>query len=286
MAGMALMEFLSSGFQRRLRSAPFYAVLGVVTAITLVPIIWVFASALKSNKEIRENALALPSEWRFQNYIDAWFGASFDQYFINSLFITVTSVALVLLLSSLAAYSFAKMRFPGNQPIFFVFLVGMAFPLSAKLGPLLSLMYELNLANSRLGLILVYVAGSLPFAILMLRAFFQGFPQELEDSAALDGCNRFQFYLRILLPLSKPSLMALGIFVFMGTWNEFFQALLLINEDSKRTLPLGLTAFQDEYFTDFALSFAGINITAVPVIIVYIIFQRNLIEGITVGSVK
>ena len=198
----------------------------------------------------------------------------------------MTSVAIVLVLSSLAAYSFAKMRFRGNQAIFFVFLIGMAFPLSAKLGPLLSLMYELNLANSRFGLILVYVAGSLPFAILMLRAFFQGFPQELEDSALLDGCSRFQFYLRILLPLSKPSLMALGIFVFMGTWNEFFQALLLINEDSKRTLPLGLTAFQDEYFTDFALSFAGINITAVPVIIVYIMFQRNLIEGITVGSLK
>ncbi len=283
---MALVEFLSGNTQRRLRSLPFYLVLIVTTVITLVPIVWVFASALKSNKEIRENPLALPSEWHFQNYVEAWFGASFDQYFFNSIFITVTSVAIVLFLSSLAAYAFAKMRFPGNQMIFFVFLIGMAFPLSAKLGPLLSLMYELNLANSRFGLILVYVAGSLPFAILMLRAFFQGFPQELEDSAALDGCNRFQFYWRILLPLSKPSLMALGIFVFMGTWNEFFQALLLINEDSKRTLPLGLTAFQDEYFTDFALSFAGINITAVPVIIVYIMFQRNLIEGITVGSLK
>ena len=280
------MEFLSGIVQRRLRSAPFFLVLIIATAITLVPIVWVFASALKSNKEIRENPLALPGELRIQNYIDAWFGASFDQYFFNSIFITVTSVAIVLFLSSLAAYSFAKMRFRGNQTIFFVFLIGMAFPLSAKLGPLLSLMYELNLANSRIGLILVYVAGSLPFAILMLRAFFQGFPQELEDSAALDGCSRFQFYWRILLPLSKPSLMALGIFVFMGTWNEFFQALLLINEDSKRTLPLGLTAFQDEYFTDFALSFAGINITAVPVIIVYIMFQRNLIEGITVGSLK
>lgn len=280
------MELVSSNWQRRLRSAPFYATLLVVTAITLVPIVWVFTSALKTNKEIRENALSLPGEWRFQNYVDAWIEASFDQYFINSIFISVTTVLIVLLLASLAAYAFAKMRFPGNQWIFFVFLIGMAFPLSAKLGPLLSLMYELNLANSRIGLILVYVAGSLPFAILMLRAFFQGFPPELEDSAALDGCSRFQFYLRILLPLSKPSLMALGIFVFMSTWNEFFQALLLINEDSKRTLPLGLTAFQDEYFTDFALSFAGINITAVPVIIVYIIFQRNLIEGITVGSVK
>ena len=159
------MEFLSGRTQRQLRGAPFYLVLVAATIITLVPIIWVFASALKSNKEIRENALALPQEWRFQNYIDAWFGASFDQYFFNSIFITVTSVAIVLFLSSLAAYAFAKMRFPGNQLIFFVFLIGMAFPLSAKLGPLLSLMYELNLANSRFGLILVYVAGSLPFAI-------------------------------------------------------------------------------------------------------------------------
>ncbi|MCY4061555.1 MAG: hypothetical protein OXG53_04230, partial [Chloroflexi bacterium] len=140
------MEFLGGKAQRWLRGAPFYFLLTLATVITLVPIIWVFASALKSNKEIRENALALPQEWRFQNYIDAWFGASFDQYFFNSIFITVTSVAIVLFLSSLAAYSFAKMRFPGNQMIFFLFLVGMAFPLSAKLGPLLSLMYELNLA--------------------------------------------------------------------------------------------------------------------------------------------
>ncbi|MCY4540667.1 MAG: carbohydrate ABC transporter permease, partial [Chloroflexi bacterium] len=122
------MEFLSGNVQRRLRGAPFYLVLIFTTAITLVPIIWVFASALKSNKEIRENALALPQEWRFQNYLDAWFGASFDQYFFNSIFITVTSVAIVLFLSSLAAYAFAKMRFPGNQVIFFIFLIGMAFP--------------------------------------------------------------------------------------------------------------------------------------------------------------
>ena len=280
------MDFVSGKLQRQVRVAPFYAALIIMTLITLIPIVWVWASALKSNREIRESALALPTEWRFQNYVDAWVGASFDQYFFNSFFVSAMTVALVLLLSSLAAYSFAKMRFPGNRWIFFVFLIGMSFPLSAKLGPLVSLMYKLQLANSRIGLILVYAAGSLPFSILMLRAFFMGFPQELEDSAALDGCSRFQFYLRILLPLSKPSLMALGIFVFMGAWNEFFLALLLITEDSQRTLPLGLTAFQDEYFTDFALSFAGINITALPVIVIYILFQRNLIEGITVGSLK
>ena len=280
------MELVNDRLQRQARIAPFYIALAIMTAITLVPIIWVLASAFKSNKEIRENALALPKELLFQNYIDAWVGANFSQYFLNSIFVSVMTVALVLLLSSLAAYAFAKMRFSGNQIIFFIFLIGMSFPLSAKIGPLISLMYKLELANSRVGLILVYTAGSLPFAILMLRAFFSGFPQELEDSAALDGCSRFQFYLRILLPLSKPSMMALGIFVFMGAWNEFFVALLLITEDSQRTLPLGLTSFQDEYFTDFALSFAGINITAIPVIVIYIIFQRNLIEGITVGAVK
>ena len=121
------MEFLSGKNLQKLRGAPFYFLLTLATVITLVPIIWVFASALKSNKEIRENALALPQEWRFQNYIDAWFGASFDAYFFNSIFITVTSVALVLLLSSLAAYSFAKMRFRGNQLLFSSFFSGWPF---------------------------------------------------------------------------------------------------------------------------------------------------------------
>ena len=143
---------------------------------------------------------------------------------------------------------------------------------------------EWNLLDTYWGLTLPLFASAT--ATFLFRQFFLTIPEELAEAAKMDGAGPLRFFFQILLPLSKPSLMALGIFVFMGTWNEFFQALLLINEDSKRTLPLGLTAFQDEYFTDFALSFAGINITAVPVIIVYIMFQRNLIEGITVGSLK
>lgn len=280
------MDLVMDRLKKQFGLSPFYVVLILTSAITLVPILWVWISSLKSNKEIRESALGLPSNLLFDNYRNAWSGAHFDLYFLNSIVVSLLTVGFVILLGSLAAYSFAKMRFRGNRLIFFVFLLGMAFPVSAKVGPLVSLVYQLGLANTRFGLVVVYTAATLPFAILMLRAFFYDFPQELEDSAALDGCNRFQFYLKILLPLSIPALVTLGIFVFMNSWNEFFLAILLISEDSVRTLPLGLMYFQGEYYQDYSLSLAGINITAIPIIVVYLIFQRSFIEGITAGTTK
>jgi ABC-type glycerol-3-phosphate transport system permease component len=147
-------------------------------------------------------------------------------------------------------------------------------------------MYKLGLVDSRWALVFAYAAGSVPFSILMMRSFFRQFPEELEQAARIDGCSNLQFFLRVLLPLSTPALLTLGIFTFMGAWNEFMIALLLISKNALRTLPLGLMAFQSEYTTDFALSIAGINITAIPVILVYVIFQRSFIEGITAGALK
>ncbi len=173
------------------------------------------------------------------------------------------------------------MRFAGNQAIFFIIFIGMTFPVTARLGPLLALNFRLGLVDSRWGLVFAYAAGSIPFAILMMRSFFRQFPGELEDAARIDGCSSLQFFLRVLLPLFTPALVTLGIFTFMSVWNEFMIALLMISRDVVRTLPLGLMAFQGEYTVDYALSIAGINIIAIPVVIVYIIFQRNFVQGIT-----
>jgi raffinose/stachyose/melibiose transport system permease protein len=202
------------------------------------------------------------------------------------MFVGLLTVVLVLSAGSLAAYAFARMSFRGNQVIFFAIFLGMTFPETARIGPLLTWMYKLRLVDTPWALVLAYAAASLPFAILMMRAFFRGFPGELEDAAWIDGCSNLQFFWRILLPLSTPALFTLGIFTFMNAWNEFLIALLLISKDTFRTLPLGLMAFQAEFYTNFALSFAGINITALPVILVYVLFQRNFIAGITAGSIK
>ena len=271
---------------RRLRTLLIYALLSVTSAVVLLPVAWVWMTAFKSNKEIRESALALPKVIRFQNYVGAWTGAHFDRYFANSVIVGICTVAIVLAVGSLAAYAFARMRFRGNRLIFALIFLGMTFPQTARLGPLLTLMYKLHLVNTRWALMLAYSAGSLPFSILMMRSFFRGFPEELEQAARIDGCSSLQFFVRVLLPLSMPALTTLGIFAFMAAWNEFLEALLLISRDGLRTLPLGLMVFQGEYYTDYALSIAGINITAFPVILVYIVFQRRFIEGLTAGSLK
>ena len=256
------------------------------SVLTLGPVFWIWVSALKTNKEIRESALGLPARLNFENYVEAWFGAYFDRYLLNSLSVGLLTVLVVLTAGSLAAFAFARMEFRGNQLIFFLIFAGMTFPVTARIAPLLTWMYKLNLVDTRWGLVLAYAAGSIPFAILMMRSFFRQFPKELEDAARIDGCSSLQFFSRILLPLSTPALFTLGIFTFMGAWNEFLIALLLINKDAIRTLPLGLMAFQGEFTTNYALSFAGINIAAIPVFVIYVMFQRNFIAGITAGSLK
>lgn len=271
---------------KQLRMLTFYLLLTAGSIITVSPVAWILVTSFKSNKEIRESALGFPARFRLENYFGAWNGARFDRLFVNSVIVGVLTVAVVLIVGSLAAFAFARMRFAGNRVIFFIIFMGMTFPVTARIGPLLTLMYKLRLVDTRWALVFAYAAGSMPFSILMMRSFFRQFPEELEQAARIDGCSNLQLFLRVLLPLSTPALLTLGIFTFMGAWNEFMIALLLISKNALRTLPLGLMAFQDEYYTDFALSIAGINITAFPVILIYVLFQRNFIEGITAGALK
>lgn len=272
--------------RKQLDLSTFHLLLAVVSVITVTPVVWILITSFKSNKEIRESALGLPGRLRLENYAGAWTGAHFGQYFLNSVLVGIATVAIVLLVGSLAAFAFARMRFRGNQVVFFLIFMGMTFPPTARIAPLLTFMYRLGLVDTRWALILAYAAGSIPFSVLMMRSFFRQFPEELEHAARIDGCSSLQFFLRVLLPLSKPALLTLSVFTFMNAWNEFLIALLLISRSALRTLPLGLMAFQSEYTTDYALSIAGINITALPVILVYIGFQRTFIEGITAGSLK
>lgn len=272
--------------RKYMKSLVCYALLIAGSVITVAPVIWIFLTSFKSNKEIRTSALSLPATLRVENYVGAWGGGNFDRYFLNSVIIGVATVAIVLTIGSLAAFAFARMQFVGNQVIFFIIFMGMTFPVTARLGPLLTLNFKLGLINTHWGLVFAYAAGSIPFAVLMMRSFFRQFPPELEAAARIDGCSNLQFFLRILLPLSTPALLTMGIFTFMNVWNEFMIALVLISSDKVRTLPLGLMAFQSEYTTNYALSIAGINIIAFPVIIIYIVFQRNFIKGITAGALK
>lgn len=264
--------------------------IGLIAAvlIVLVPVFWVWVSAFKTDSEIRLSALALPSTLNFSNFSDAWTRGRFQIYMGNSVIVSVFTVLLVVSTASLAGYAFARYKFRGNGLIFYLIFIGMTIPVTARVGPLLSLMYAVKLVDSHVGLVLAYTANSLPFSILMMRAFYRGFPTELEDAGRIDGANGWQMYLRIFLPLSAPALTALSIFTLLSAWNEFQLAFLFINRDALRTLPLGLITFQGstEQASQYALSMAGIMISAIPVIIVYFVFQKQFIRGITTGSVK
>ena len=263
-----------------------YVLLIASSLMAVGPVSWVWMTSLKSNKEIRGGALSLPTQLRLENYAEAWRVGRFSVGFSNSAIVGAGAVVIVLVVGSLAAYAFARMRFKGSSLLFYAFYAGMTVPVAARVVPMLSMMYKLNLVDTKLGLILAYAAGNLPFSILMMRSFFRQFPQELEDAAEIDGCSHLQFFRRVLLPLSTPSLSVLGILTFMNCWNELYLALILINSSLARTLPLGLIAFQGKHYVNYALSIAGTTIAAFPVVIVYVLFQKNFIEGMTAGSVK
>jgi ABC-type glycerol-3-phosphate transport system permease component len=241
---------------------------------------------LKTNKEIRGGALTLPTVLHFENYVNAWNEVNFGRYIWNSTLVSLVTVSLVILAGTLAAYAFARIKFKGSYLLFFLFYAGMSFPVVTRLAPLMSIANSLKINDSLLGLMLIYAASNLPFGVLMMRSFFRQFPTEIEDAAMIDGASRTQFLMLILLPLSIPALGTLAIFTFMHAWNEFFIAFLLITKDAARTLPLGLLSFQGQYTRNFAYSFAGIMISALPVIVLYILMQRSFIKGLTAGSLK
>jgi len=262
-----------------------HLVLAIFGTIVIIPILWVIISSLKSNKEILAGALNLPEILHFENYATVWVDAGFKVYILNSIIVCSISTLIVIIISTLAAFAFARLKFKGNNLIFFIIYSGMAFPIITKVVTLMSMMYRLNLTNSIWSLILIY-SGNISFSILMLRSFFRQFPYEIEEAAKIDGANRFQFILKILLPLSTPALATLSIFVFMFSWREFLIAFLLIFREEARTLPIGLMGFQGEYSTDFNLAFSGIVISVIPVIIFFVFFQRHFIKGLTAGSYK
>jgi raffinose/stachyose/melibiose transport system permease protein len=263
-----------------------HAVLIFASVGTAVPFLWAILSSLKTNDAIFVDPFSIPNPPLWSNYAEAWVRGRFGTYFWNSVAIAVPSVTLNLFCSSLAGFTFARMKFRGSQVVFLLFLVGMAIPTNAILIPLYYTVKDLHLIDTLLGVILPQVASGLPFGIFMMRAFFRSLPNELEDAARIDGCSDFQIYRHIMLPLSTGAMATLLIFAFMGSWNDFLIPYVFIHEDSMRTIPLGLLYFQGSYISEYRLIFAGIVISFIPTLLLYLIFQRQFITGLTVGAVK
>jgi raffinose/stachyose/melibiose transport system permease protein len=254
--------------------------------ISVLPIFWFIMAALKPTSELNVNPFAWPETFTLDNIVSAWTVGKMSVYFWNSVFVAVPRVLIIIALATLAGYAFAKLKFPGRDGLFYFFLFGMMIPIQAMIIPLYYTMQSLNLINTYWALIIPSFGLAMPFAVFMMRAFFRDIHDEVMDAAKIDGCGDFRTFFHIMLPLMVPAITALVVFEFSNSWNDFLLPLLFVYEDSYRTLPLGLMYFSGEYTTNQSLVAAGVTIAVLPIVTVYMIFQRKFIEGITAGSVK
>jgi ABC-type glycerol-3-phosphate transport system permease component len=270
-----------------------FAALAGYAAWVVLPMAWLAWSSLKPDEAIFDNAFALPSAGAldFGNYARAWRVARLGDYFFNSVLVTGASVTLIVALGAMAAYALACFRHPAGRVVFVLFLAGLMIPAQLAIVPLFFELRAAGLLNSRLGLILVYTANGLPFAVFILAGFFRSLPRALYEAAVIDGCGEFTAFWRVLLPLAKPGLVTVAIFQFIGVWKEYFYAFMLVGADAggrARTLPLGLAnlSVTAQFRTDYGMLFAGLVIVTVPILVVYVALQRRIVQGVAAGALK
>ncbi len=256
--------------------------------MVVFPFAWMIMTAFKTDKEIFFSPWQLPTSPQLGNFARAWNQASIGRYFGNSAIVVTGSVTLTLLLSSMAAYTLARYSFPGNRIIYYMFLVGLMFPVFLALVPLFFLVRDLHLLGTYHGLILVYTAYSLPFSIFFLYGFFRTLPSEVAEAAIIDGASDYAVFWRVMLPMAQPGLITVGIFNFLGQWNQYLLPLVLNPNRDRYVLPQGLAflSIQQGYQNDWSALFAALTITLIPTIVVYALFQRRLEQGLTAGALK
>ncbi len=264
-----------------------YVILILGSAVMVLPFLYMFSTSLKSQTYV----LTIPPQFiphpaTLSNYSEAWTTNQLSAYFVNSLLVAAVTTTLSLLLSSMMAYAFARFSFPAKNILFKVLLLGLMIPAMMLIIPQFIMAKYLGVIDSLAGLVVFYVGASLSLNTFLLRGFFQAIPAELEQAMQIDGAGAWSRYWRLILPLAKPALATATIFTFLGSWDEFAWALTIINTPSKRTLPLAIALFQGQNSTLWGLVFAASIIAIVPVLVVFLIFQRYFVQGLTAGAVK
>lgn len=258
----------------------------LIAAFVILLILWVTMTAFKSNGEILASPFAPPAEWSLDNIIRAWNVGNLGTAFANSAIVATLSVIVGLVLATGVAYAVTCIPFRGASVIYLLFAVGVGVPMQALIVPTFLNMNSLGLRDSLWSLVLVYAVFSLPKAVFLLAAFMSEIPRELREAAAIDGAGHFRIFGRIMVPLARPAIATVGIIDFIGAWNEYVYASVLVTSPESRTLPVGLANFQSEYASSYGLVAAGILLSIVPVIVVYILFQRQVVSGLAAGALK
>lgn len=261
------------------------SLLVILAIATVYPLIWLLLNSLKSSDALFEQSWALPSSWLWHNYPEAW-RYGLGRFMANSVLITVVSVVGIVLLGALAAFVLVTRRFPGRGLMTAIVLGGLIVPPEVSLFPLFKIMVLLGIYNTYLAMIAPDIAYGLPFTVLLLRAYMTQIPPEMAEAATMDGAGMLRCFWHIYLPLARPALAAAAMVQAMRVWNEFVFALTFVSNDALHPLTVGLTTFGDSLNTNWPVLLAGLVISIAPILVLFLLMQRQLIHGLTVGALK
>lgn len=266
--------------KRKGLTAASYILLIGYAVMALIPFLYMLTTAMTPRSySMPYPPKILPDQLYFGNFSEAWNANNFSQYFVNSLGIAALSTVIIMFVSSISAYAFARLKFPGRDVIFYLYLFSMMVPTVTNLIPQFLLMRDLKLVDTYTGLLMIYIGIGVPSNTYFLRNFFLTLPKELEEAASIDGASTWKIFWNLILPLSKPALGTFAILAFSNVWDEFLIALTMIKTPSKRTLPIALQLFQGQHLNDWGLIFAASLIAVAPIMLIYIVMQKKLIRG-------
>lgn len=265
-----------------------HLILTLWSIIVIFPMLWVFLSSWKTTSEIFDSPLSLPSSLSFDNYVSAWNDSNVGRYMFNSVIVVSCALVLVMILGAMAAYTLARFDFRGNRFIYYLILAGNTFPIFLAIVPLFFVLRNMGLLNTLPGLILAYVAFAFPFTVFFLFPFFKGLPNEISEAAEMDGAGEWRTFFQVMLPMARPGIAAVAIFNFLGLWNQFLLPVALNTNERNYVLSQGMAGFASSagYAVNFGALFAAVVITVVPVLVVYVIFQRQLQGSLSQGMLK
>jgi N-acetylglucosamine transport system permease protein len=265
-----------------------HSLLTLWTLIVVLPLLWTIMSSFKTSKEILQSPFTLPTDWNFDNYVNAWSVAGIGSFFVNSIIVVFGALVLTMLFGAMSAYVLARFQFPGSRLIYYLMLAGLTFPIFLAIVPLFFVLQNLGVLNTLPGLILTYAAFAFPFTVFFLFSFFKSLSNSIAEAAALDGAGEWRTFFQVMLPLARPGLATVAILNFVGLWNQFLLPVALNTDPNNYVLTQGMARFASQagYSVDFGALFAAVVITVIPVLIVYLIFQRQLQGSVTQGTNK
>jgi raffinose/stachyose/melibiose transport system permease protein len=275
-----------TGWRRRAARSPVYVVVLLVLAVVVIPVLFAVLGGFRDNAQLITSPVGLPDPWRLENYQDTLGSWSFWRQVLNSTLIAALTVMMVLPAASLAAYVLARFQFPGRELIYGLFTLGLLFPVAVAILPLFVALRQLDLLSNPMGVALPQAAYALPLSIIIMRPFFRSVPRELQDAAAIDGCGPLRFYWAVMMPLSRPVLSTIAMVTLVTSWNAFLLPLLVLTDPSSHTLPIGVNNISAQYSTDTARVLAYTTLSMVPALALYALAERQIVGGLTAGSVK